>query len=66
MHLNCGGDDSERLLSLGFVELQLLPCTFLVRDPKTRRVVGLLCVHVEDLLICGDDNSIFGQMLGKL
>ena len=55
----------EILLGLGFQEMKLLPCVFVSRDADGV-VNGLLAVHVDDVILCGDEDGTFGEMVAQL
>lgn len=52
------------MLSLGFIASPFDPCVFLLRDPKTQKLSGVLGVHVDDG-IHGVD-GFFHQQISKL
>ena len=56
------------LLGLGFIELKLLPCVFVVwnydSDAKPVSLQGVLAVHVDDVILAGD--PLFERVLTKL
>ncbi len=52
------------LENLGFKASPFDPCTFVLVDDKTKRTIGMIGVHVDDGLCCG--NSIFQQKLKEL
>ena len=58
----------ETLLSLGFVEMRLLPCVFLMwtcdENAKPVSLMGILAVHVDDVIIAG--NELFENILTRL
>ena len=56
------------LLALGFVELKLLPCVFVMwnfdEHANPVSLQGILAVHVDDVILTGDD--LFEKVLVKL
>ncbi|CAE7449079.1 TY1B-PR1 [Symbiodinium sp. CCMP2592] len=44
----------ELLSECGFEELPFALCTFVWRDPKSRKVLAVLCLHVDDGMLVAD------------
>ena len=56
--------NQSELEGLGFRASPFDPCTFVLVDDKTKRTIGMIGVHVDDGLCCG--NPIFQQKLKEL
>ena len=54
----------EELLALGFIPSPFDPCVFLLREPKSQRLSGVLGIHVDDGIHGGD--QYFHQQISKL
>ena len=51
----------ELLKESGFEELSFALCTFVWKDPRTKAVLAVLCLHVDDGMLVGD-NKVIGQI----
>ena len=51
----------KRLEELGFVQAPYDPCVFLLKDPVQHQTIGIIGVHVDDGLCCG--NHVFMKKL---
>ena len=54
----------EELIHLGFIPSPFDPCVFLLRNPKSQRLSGVLGIHVDDGIHGGD--QYFHQQISKL
>ena len=54
----------DELISLGFVSSPFDPCVFVLREPKTQSLAGVLGIHVDDGIHGG--NEYFHQQISKL
>ena len=54
----------EELVALGFIPSPFDPCVFLLREPKSQRLSGVLGIHVDDGIHGGD--QYFHQQISKL
>ena len=58
----------EVLLELGFVEMRMMQCVFMYwasdHQGNRKQLMGVLAVHVDDLIICG--SVVFESVLARL
>ena len=56
---------SSRLRKLGWKQHSLDPCFWMLFEPQSQKLVGLLCLHVDDMLGGGDSLSETYQHMEK-
>ncbi|CAE7864387.1 TY1B-PL [Symbiodinium microadriaticum] len=49
----------ELLKDCGFEELSFALCTFVWKHPKTKHVMAVLCLHVDDGMLAGDPKVVY-------